>query len=69
MDVLSKPSDCDNRFYFLLIALTILLVGYPYWGRYVGALIALGMLVPGMYAVHTNRRIFKTKLSKSSDQE
>ena len=34
------------------------LVGYPYWGRFGGALIALGMLVPGIYAVHTNRRSF-----------
>ncbi len=58
MDLLRSPVGCDNRFYFLLIALTILLAGYPYWGRHVGALIALAMLVPGVYAVHTNRRIF-----------
>jgi len=29
---LRNPNDCDNRFHYLLIGLTILLVGYPYWG-------------------------------------
>jgi hypothetical protein len=58
MQLLSHPRDCDNRFYYLLIALTILLLGYPYWGKVAGGLITLAMLAPGMYAVHTNRRIF-----------
>ena len=55
---LQSPNDCDNRFYYLLIALTVLLVGYPYWGRYAGSLITLAIMIPGVYAVHTNRRIF-----------
>jgi hypothetical protein len=59
MRLLQSPKGCDNRFYFLLIALTVLLVGYPYWGKTVGGLITLALLVPGVYAVHTNRRIFK----------
>jgi len=50
--------DHDNRFYYLLLALTILLIGYPYWGSYVGGLITLAMMVPAVWAVHTNRRIF-----------
>jgi hypothetical protein len=59
MFVFRNPKNCDNRFYYLLIALTILLLGYPYWGRNAGGLITLGMLVPGVFAVHTNRRIFR----------
>jgi len=58
----NQSNNRDNRFYSLLIALTILLIGYPYWGTYVGAPITLVMMVPGMYAVHTNRRIFRGAL-------
>lgn len=59
MLVFRNPKNCDNRFYYLLTALTILLLGYPYWGKVVGGLITLAIMIPGVYAVHTNRRIFQ----------
>lgn len=62
MQILQNPKACNNRFTYLLIALVFLLAGYPYWDSYVGSLVTLGLIVAGVYAVHTNARIFRGAL-------
>lgn len=53
----------SNRFLLLLIALMILLVGYPYFqdttlGSFLGGLVSIALFIFGIYAVQPHRRSF-----------
>jgi hypothetical protein len=71
MDItMMHPKEVDkklssNRFLLLLIALTILLLSYPYFsntvvGATLGGLTSLGMYIFGVYAVRVHRWAFIT---------
>ena len=52
--------NAANRFIFLLVALAVLLIGYPYFhdsqrGAFVGGLVSLALLISGAYAVRAQK--------------
>ncbi len=52
-----------NRFVFLLIALAIVLLGYPYLadtrvGAFLGGMISLVLMIASGYAVWVRKRVF-----------
>ena len=60
-DAVAKP---EHRFWLLLIALTALLIGYPYFentrvGAFLGGVASLLILTGAVYAVRTNRWSFR----------
>lgn len=46
----------EHRFLYLIVALMVLLVGYPHFGPTAGGLISLSLLVTGVHAVRARRR-------------
>jgi len=59
----SKEGGSRTCFLSLFIALIVLLVGYPYLtddalGAVLGGMLSLALLVTGVYAVRTHRRVF-----------
>jgi len=61
---LKNDNTCsENRYVPLLIALSVLLVGYPYlpdneFGAFLGGFISLGLLISSVYVVRTSKGIF-----------
>jgi hypothetical protein len=57
------PHNTNHRFLYLLIALGVLLLGYPWpqdtaFGAFLGGMMSLGLLIAGVYAVSTHRHAF-----------
>ena len=58
-----KTFCTKNRFVFLLIALAVLLLGYPYpadtrLGAFIGGMISLLLMLASVYTVWVHRRVF-----------